>query len=77
MATNHIDIGSPSKKTHHIDIRNQRNHIDLNLNGGFLKWGTTKSSTIMGFSIINIYKPSILGYPYDYGNPHVIHVNFH
>ena len=30
---------------------------------------------IDGFSIINIYKPSILGYPHDYGNLHMNYVS--
>ena len=31
--------------------------------------GTPKSSILIGFSIINIYKPSILGYPYFWETP--------
>ena len=32
--------------------------------------GTPKSSILIGFSIINIYKPSILGYPYFWKHPY-------
>ena len=33
------------------------------------------SPFIDGFSIINIYKPSILGYPHDYGSLHINYVS--
>ena len=35
----------------------------------FWNRGTLKSSILIGFSTINHYKPSILGYHHDYGNP--------
>ena len=34
--------------------------------GGFLKWGYPQ---IIHSNRISLYKPSILGYPHDYGNP--------
>ena len=46
---------------------NQKQYIGVS----FHKWGYPQSSPILkGFSVINIYKPSILGYPHDYGTPH-------
>ena len=37
--------------------------------GVSINGGTTKSSILMGFSPC---KSSILGYPHDYGNPHIV-----
>ena len=41
--------------------------------GGFLKCGSPhKSSILVGFSLLNYLYPPILGYPHDYGNPHIV-----
>ena len=36
---------------------------------GFLEWGTPKSSMV--FYLLFHFKPSILGYPHDFGNLHI------
>ena len=51
------------------DTSPQHRHMEVSINGG-----TPKSSILVGFSII---KPSILGYPHDYGKPHIFYQHKH
>ena len=73
-----VNIGIVQKEDiFHQEQREFQKNLDLNHKVGGVKHhlgvsenrGTPKSAILMGFSLIN-YKPSISGYPHDYGFPH-------
>ena len=73
MSISMVSIGHRHDKSHHVlmihvcaTCKAGRWFCSFSAFGGFLKWGC---SQIIHFNGFFHYKPSIFGYPHDYGNP--------